>query len=1514
MSNSLSDFAAAVDKLESNGSNWVMWQSRFTIAVQQKEVYGHFDGSATKPTMPDGLTGDAKTAKEKEILMWNKKETLAKYLLTQKLPDQIYAKYISKTSAHDMWKGLVTEFTKKSMLMKANLHAEFMQLRYQKNTDLRNEFDRVRMKYVALLNAGIPVSADDYRSLILNFVPPEYGSFLAHISAGIKAYAMINPTSPTADGLEVDCGLDAEALMQFAIEEWDRREPERKGKAKATSNDTGTALATVSSEKPGARAGGGDKTKRGRRFGECWNCGGKGHRRDTCPTPKKDKDSKDSSSDSKKDPKNENKSNSNNRGKGNSNSSGSNSNSGASSSKKTDANAAVDEVEGAWAVMSPAELIFDDLYEFLTELDEDDMPELESVTADAEDPRDDLPDTVRIKNGSCRNEAEIPKKLEDNHGPSAEGLIVDYDFSGRLFSDEVAVFAATNKGISPSAWDLYDSGASHHMSPCREDFINFQSIPEKSLTAANQQHFSALGMGDMIISVPNGSKETKMKLTRVLYTPDLGFTLISVGRMDDAGYYVTFGGGKCCIRHDRKVIGTMPKSGGVYRLPHSTHVAAAATGIKRITLHELHNRLGHIAPQALKDLIRHGIVDGVVLTDDSADFECKPCILAKSAKKSVPNVREGERAMEFAEEIHSDLWGPAQTATLGGRQYYISFTDDWSRWTTVCLLKQKSEAFRAYKEFAAWILTHFDKRVECLRSDRGGEYLSEAFISYLDENGTERKLTVHDTPSQNGVSERLNRTLIEKVRAVMIASQLPCFLWGEALMHVVWLKNRTWTRALPKGVTPYELVIGDTPVLRDIPEWGSVVWVHDTSSGKLGIRAKEGRWVGYDLNSLGHRVYWKDRRAVTVERNVVFSKENLPSVHDLDVSEFEGENEAEAEEVDVNLEPAKENEESAPEDEPKTTEPALIAPENHTMPALRRSSRIKKPSQYVKDLQSGEFVTGSDEKFPTGLQVPELEEPISGLAMATAMGEASGLEPRSLAEAKKRPDWLRWKEAMDEELVALQAHKTWEIIDAPKGSNIVGCRWVYAVKKDAAGNVVRYKARLVAQGFSQVPGVDFFDTYAPVAKMATIRTVLALAARYDHEIHQVDIKNAFLNGEFEENETIYMKLPPELELTKEKGKVLKLLKPIYGLRQSARHWYTRLWGVLRKGLKMKRCEVDQAAFYWREGEDLIQIVVHVDDLTIITSSMMLMEKVKSVLKKDFKISDMGEIHWILGFEVKRNREKRTLSLSQALYIKSILERYGFENIRPRAAPMDPNLKLSTSDSPKTPQEFAMMRDKPYRESIGSGQYASCGTRLNITYVVNTLSRYLENPGPTHWGAVKHMFAYLAGTIDYELTYGKERKDLEGYGDADGSTHEDRKAISGYAFMIDGGAVSWSTKKQEIISLSTTEAEYVAATHAAKEAVWLRTLISELYGEDLIKGPTTLHSDNQSAIALTKDHQYHARTKHIDIRFHFIRWVIEEGKVKLVYCPTNDMLADSFTKALPSAKVKHFAAALGLSRD
>ena len=300
---------------------------------------------------------------------------------------------------------------------------------------------------------------------------------------------------------------------------------------------------------------------------------------------------------------------------------------------------------------------------------------------------------------------------------------------------------------------------------------------------------------------------------------------------------------------------------------------------------------------------------------------------------------------------------------------------------------------------------------------------------------------------------------------------------------------------------------------------------------------------------------------------------------------------------------------------------------------------------------------------------------------------------------------------------------------------------------------------------------------------------------------------------------------------------------------------------------MRKCEVDQAVFYCVEGEKLMVLAVHMDNCSAMASSVPLEEEIKMELHKAFEISDLGEINWILGIAVKHDCGARTIALSQKSYINSILSHYGFKNIKPVAMPIDPSAHLSTSQSLKTAQEFAEMKSKPYHEAVGSLMYALSGMRPDITYAVAILSRFVQNPGLLHWNAMKCVFAYLAGTKDLWLTYGMSSMDLEGYLDANGLMHEERKAILGYAFLLDRGAVSWSSKKQEIITLSTMEAEYVAAMQATKEAIWLRSLLGELFGE--FTSPTTLYGDNQFVIALTCDHQYHAHTKHIDIRFHFI---------------------------------------------
>jgi hypothetical protein len=311
----------------------------------------------------------------------------------------------------------------------------------------------------------------------------------------------------------------------------------------------------------------------------------------------------------------------------------------------------------------------------------------------------------------------------------------------------------------------------------------------------------------------------------------------------------------------------------------------------------------------------------------------------------------------------------------------------------------------------------------------------------------------------------------------------------------------------------------------------------------------------------------------------------------------------------------------------------------------------------------------------------------------------------------------------------------------------------------------------------------------------------------------------------------------------------------------------------------------------------------------VASAQLLINNFKIKIKRHIDITDMGELHWILGIEVKHIREEKQIMLSQHTYIDSILRRYNLDELKPLSIPMDTNIHLSSDQSPKTTDAVAAMRNVPYQEAIGSLMYTSLGTRPDISFAVQTVSRFAKNPGMAHWDTVKQIFRYLKGTRELWLTYGGKGKALEGYADADGSMMEDRRAISGYAFIINGGAVSWSAKKQEIVSLSTMESEYIAATYATKEALWLHSLIYELFG--IMLTATTLFSSNQSAIALTKEHQYHVHTKHIDIRFHFIQWIVKEGKLQLIYCPTEEMVADVLTKALPSTKVKHFTTELGL---
>jgi len=763
--------------------------------------------------------------------------------------------------------------------------------------------------------------------------------------------------------------------------------------------------------------------------------------------------------------------------------------------------------------------------------------------------------------------------------------------------------------------DLYDSGASRHMSGHHHRFTNFIEIEPKPITAANKRAFHAIRKGDMLIDIPNGDTTSNILLKDVLYAPSMGVTLVSISCIAAAGSTVIFSGDNCRIFNNSKsLLGKIEMSQGLYRV-YSAHEEPAgyARRVKELlTIDELHRRLGHVAHKAARKLVKDGLVKGVELDEESKPTVCVSCEWGKGHRKAIHKVREEEEPDDVGDEVHSDLWGPASVETINRKEYFASFTDGCSRFSKIYLIRTKDETFGCYQNFEAWMNTQHNVKIKCLRSDRGGEYRSDEFNEHLCCQGTIHRLTVHDTPEYNGVSERLNRTLIEKVRAMLHASGLPKFLWGEALMHSVYIKNRTWTRYLI-STTPYEVLYGSKPDLSNLHPWGCKVWVHDTNGTKLDGRMKEGRWVGFDKESKAHRIYYPGKQSVGVERSVVFAPEDVEVVLDglalkgeddkldereeVEEEQAKGKEGAEESEEAKNERPALPTHNAVPNDTPAIDEPAIEEPV-----AEGRGHRIRKESPYVRQIREGVGRASNlpnSRAVPLGIQVIDeatVNENESGrvaddceipegidFAMATVMDAAEGLNP-TYDEAKRHPDWPKWKEAIDMEFKALEDNGTWKLVERPEGVNVVDCKIVLRIKKNTAGEIDKYKARLVARGFTQIHSVDYYETYTPVARLATFRILLATANRNNWPVKSFDFDTTFLNSILKDDEMIFMEQPKGYQRADPKRYVFRLLKALYGLKQGAKNWYDALREALSQ-LGFHRTEADHGTFIkkWADG-------------------------------------------------------------------------------------------------------------------------------------------------------------------------------------------------------------------------------------------------------------------------------------------------------------------------------------------
>jgi hypothetical protein len=399
-----------------------------------------------------------------------------------------------------------------------------------------------------------------------------------------------------------------------------------------------------------------------------------------------------------------------------------------------------------------------------------------------------------------------------------------------------------------------------------------------------------------------------------------------------------------------------------------------------------------------------------------------------------------------------------------------------------------------------------------------------------------------------------------------------------------------------------------------------------------------------------------------------------------------------------------------------------------------------------------------------------------------------------------------------------------------------------------------------------------------------------------------------LNGNLDEE--IYMEQPEGFSKKGQEYQVCKLSKSLYGLKQAGCSWYHMIDGHLAD-IGFSRTHADNCVYHYQRDGVIMILALYVDDLIMLSNDLEALNNLKKKLSERFEMKDLGEAHYVLGIQIIRDRSSKMIRINQTNYIENILKKFNMADCKTIGAPTDINVKLSTSQSPQSDEERAEMVKIPYQNAIGSLMYAMIGTRPDIAYSVGVLSKYNANPGKAHWQAVKRVFRYLQGTKNHSLEYRQTGKSLIGYCDADwAGDSDDRKSTTGYAFILAGGAVTWSSKKQPTVALSTTEAEYMAITQATKEAIWLQSLLEQL---DFRKSKevTTIYDDNQGCVALTKNSVHHARTKHIDIQHHFVREKVENKEVTIEYCDTNNMTADILTKGLAKEKHKRFSEGMGL---
>ena len=1108
------------------------------------------------------------------------------------------------------------------------------------------------------------------------------------------------------------------------------------------------------------------------------------------------------------------------------------------------------------------------------------------------------------------------------------------------YSNMVSCYFANAGGCQ---W-IIDTGASHHMTGDMSALTNVRRCRnEAKINLPTGQTSTITHVGDVKL-------KNDLVLRNVLFVPSFKHNLLSVRNISQNGECkAVFHSKFCILENDRTqaVMGIGKVSNGLYYLvdePASNILGIlesddelkeskkSAHAVNTVELaipsqikHEQHvnhttlwhMRLGHAPMNKLS------CIGGLKGFDNKKTETCIVCPLAKFTK--VPFSLSTSRAQMAFEMIYIDTWGPYRVNSKNHQRYFLTVVDDHTRMTWIHLMKYKSDAYVTLKTFINMARNQFDKQVKVVRSDNAVELDDKLCKPMFDTLGIIHQTSCVDTPEQNGRVERRHRNLLEMARALKLQAGVPSQFWGDCVLAAAHITNRLPSQVL-NNKSPYEVLYNTKPGYEHLKTFGCFVVAYnpDKSGDKLNIRGVPCIFLGYPTTQKGYRVYNLLNNTTFVTRHTkfyehlfpyqVFEEKNTPVVNpscNAPRAWYEAELNAPNSQETPNTHTQTI---SHPQETDGETTSHLPYPEasDHTAvtptPEVRKSTRTHKPPGWLSEYKTNLATCKQPEKVQTTMCVPT-----SSNFWCFSSQVVKHQDNLHFKQAIKHPHWV---EAMNNELDALEANDTWEITSLPTGKVAIGCKWLFKHKYNRDGSLERHKSRLVVLGNKQKYGIDYEETFAPVAKLATVRSVLAVAASENWFLQQMDVKNAFLHGELQE--TVFMKLPPgykhqgdRIAVQREgeeyvkadlkSDKVCKLKRSLYGLKQAPRQWFAKLSEALKEN-HFIQSKSDYSLFTKKQGSSFTCILVYVDDLIVGGNSEAAIKDAKFFLSQQFHMKDLGDIRYFLGLEV--DRSEKGIFLSQRKYMLDLLQEYHLEKCRPLKLPMDTHSKLTPTTG------TVLAQPEKYQRLVGKLIYLII-TRPDVTYTVHVLSKFMHCPTSSHYQAAIRVLRYLASSPGQGiLVASKPTTHLTAYCDSDwAGCHTTRRSTSGFCILLGESPISWKSKRQSVVARSTTEAEYRSMAFTICEVMWLRQLLKDLGLKDL--GSTVVKCDNQAALAIAANPVHHERTKHVDIDCHFIRDKAAEGIITPVHVSSKDQLADLFTKVLNTDQHQRLLSKLGV---